>query len=204
MRTPRPLTGSQATTARCTGATRHHGIHISDHEVVHFKRQTGVATQGRAGSWGPATHWPPPGCAGRSVGSCVIAACSSEIHTQRSWSSQSRAFLPFRSSLSWARAFRRRFCCPPSRRPPATHERPIVRAWLSGTRHGRQTATRRCLHPRSARQPRRPRNLRRPAEVASAARSVWTARFPPRDAWCGTSSGRLWRSWLQSAPTQGP
>ena len=91
MRTPRPLTGSQATTATCTGATRHHGIHISDHEVVHFKRQTGVATQGRAGSWGPATHWPPPGCAGRSKGSCVIAACLSEIHTQRSWSSQSRA-----------------------------------------------------------------------------------------------------------------
>jgi len=61
------------------------------------------------------------------------------------------SFLPFRSSLSWARAFRRRRCCPPSRRPPATHERPIVRAWLSGTRHGRQTATRRCLHSRSAR-----------------------------------------------------
>ena len=45
MRTPRPLTGSQATTATCTGATRHHGIHISDHEVVHITRQTGVAIQ---------------------------------------------------------------------------------------------------------------------------------------------------------------
>jgi hypothetical protein len=50
MRTPRPLTDSQVSTATWTGATRHHGIHISDHEVVHFKRQTGVATQTQTSS----------------------------------------------------------------------------------------------------------------------------------------------------------
>jgi len=105
--------------------------------------------------------------------------------------------------LSAVHAFRRGRCRPPSPQPPATRERPIVRASLSGIPHGQQTATRRRRHPRSARQRRRPRNRLHLAEVASAARSGGSVRSPPRDAWCGTSLGRLWRSCLQSAATPG-